>query len=463
MGGNTSSSSFDDDYSVRVKSRITARRAPIMDSLEEASQNLEETYLSNQCKLKNFSNILSVQEYTLKTKDTSISCMCSTYDGNYIFIGYHNGLLKKLLLNDKKICNYEKAVYKCGILSLAVSNDNKYLFAASKLGELKQINVIDGSIEYNWGTINQHRINCMKFAHDNKNLYIGSDFGHWLVLDICLRRILCFDIQNGVKEITAINESKIFNQIFLATKDDDLIICRRSLYALKLTKDTVDAYIDSPPSKQFRSGSSEKNHYESPFKKKKIDVYLEDVNEPLPNRFNNVDLENAIKKQPLNLEIVKLASEIHGTNFDKLLYIELSPEEETYFTGGYFTLLQWSTKSLTVIKDYTEILFFELKMIKISCTGEFQLFGQDFDVDTQFYWNVSNYSLLFNYTKNNIKKRKDLFMKEIALTDNFSFQNKYENSIAQSLKSADQLNIDQTSNKHMFNCYRDVFLCYNDK
>jgi len=63
---------------------------------------------------------------------------------------------------------------------------------------------------------------------------------------------------------------------------------------------------------------------------------------------------------------VKITKNIHGLNDDKLLFIEISPEEETYFTAGYSTLLQWSTKSLTIIKDYSEILFFELRQIKIT-------------------------------------------------------------------------------------------------
>ena len=182
MGGNTDSSvSFYNDFDVKIRSRIHRRKTLTHNGLHEASQNLEATFLSNQCILKSYSNIFSVQEYTLKSKDnTSISCVAASNDGSLVFIGYHNGTLKKLILTDKKNVDYENAVYKCGILSLAISNDNKYLFAASKFGEIKQIRVIDGSIEYNWGSINQLRVLCMKFTEDNKNLYIGSDFGHWL-------------------------------------------------------------------------------------------------------------------------------------------------------------------------------------------------------------------------------------------------------------------------------------------
>ena len=102
---------------------------------------------------------------------------------------------------------------------------------------------------------------------------------------------------------------------------------------------------------------------------------------PKSYNLNLNELENAIKNYPLNLEIVKITKNIHGLNEDKLLFIEISPEEETYFTAGYCTLLQWSTKSLTIIKDYSEILFFELRQIKITKSGEFLFLGQDWDVE----------------------------------------------------------------------------------
>jgi hypothetical protein len=108
---------------------------------------------------------------------------------------------------------------------------------------------------------------------------------------------------------------------------------------------------------------------------------IDDVRTPKSNNLNLNELENAIKSYPLNLEIVKITKNIHSLNDDKLLFIELSPEEETYFTAGYCTLMQWSTKSLTAIKDYSEILFFELRQIKITQNGEFIFLGQDWDVE----------------------------------------------------------------------------------
>ena len=100
MGGNTDSSiSYMDDFDVKIRSRIHRKKGLGFSGINEASQNLEASYLSNQCKLKSYSNIFSVQEYTLQPKDnSSISCVVTSNDGSIVFIGYHNGTLKKIIL-----------------------------------------------------------------------------------------------------------------------------------------------------------------------------------------------------------------------------------------------------------------------------------------------------------------------------------------------------------------------------
>ena len=155
------------------------------------------------------------------------------------------------------------------------------------------------------------------------------------------------------------NESAKSNYLFLGTKDDDLIICRRNLKALKLDKDMINELDDSRNSIHYsdsseqtftsperaKYASNKKNMYSTPQQKLMSDRDIENMRTPKSYNLNLCELENAIKSYPLNLEIVKITKNIHGLNDDKLLFIELSPEEETYFTAGYCTLIQWSTKS----------------------------------------------------------------------------------------------------------------------
>jgi hypothetical protein len=161
----------------------------------------------------------SSQKYLLRKhpsnlQDSAISCTVVSIDGRDLYLGHFNGKLGKLESRTSVLKYYDSLIFTSGISCLEVTQDNSHIFGASRINELKMIDLCNGSTVYDFGVVHDSRIRCMQMTDSGLILNIGSDWGHWIAIDVMRKEKIWFDSIDGAKDINCITATKDGTFIF---------------------------------------------------------------------------------------------------------------------------------------------------------------------------------------------------------------------------------------------------------
>jgi WD40 repeat protein len=110
-----------------------------------------------------------------------ISSIAISSDGKYLFTSdfEENGHVKQFLVSDGQMIKGYVALFENdGVYSITATADNKWLFAASNKGHLKQISLESQELVHDYGKVHVTYIACLESTRDSKWLIIGSQDGH---------------------------------------------------------------------------------------------------------------------------------------------------------------------------------------------------------------------------------------------------------------------------------------------
>ena len=89
-----------------------------------------------------------------------ICSIAITSDDQHLFTGgvEDNGHVKQISVRHGKMIKDYGTLFKSGLLSMTITPDNNYLFAASYRGHLKQISLESQQVVHDYGEIHYDRI-----------------------------------------------------------------------------------------------------------------------------------------------------------------------------------------------------------------------------------------------------------------------------------------------------------------
>ena len=211
----------------------------------------------------------SYQKYLLRKhpsniQDSAISCTVVSIDGRNLYLGHFDGQLGKLESRTSVLEYYGSVIFTSGISCLEVTDDKRYIFGASRINELKMIDLESGSTVYDFGVVHDSRIRCMQMSDSGCILNIGSDWGHWIAIDVMRKEKVWFDSIDGAKDINCIAATK--DGTFIFTVDSDRFL-RQSRITEKVSCLKENRGIEQTQTILGKDSSRSNNFSPSPLKK----------------------------------------------------------------------------------------------------------------------------------------------------------------------------------------------------
>ena len=122
-----------------------------------------------------------------------IGSIAITSDDKFLFTSgeENNGHIKKFLVIGGQMMKDQGVIFKNGgVWAINVTFDNKYLFAGSEVGNLKQISLEIGTVIHDYGEIHGDSIRCLETSRDSQWLFTGSDDKHVKRISVWNREVV---------------------------------------------------------------------------------------------------------------------------------------------------------------------------------------------------------------------------------------------------------------------------------
>jgi WD40 repeat protein len=177
-----------------------------------------------------------VKDYGAVFKNCGVSSMTITPDNKYLFVGGYEGNLKQFSLESQQVVHDYGLIHEDLIFCLETTRDSKWLYTGSYDRFVIRISIENRQVDEYLGPISRYGISAMKITADEKKLLVEDNLGHLKLLSLRNGELIkdygCLFAVGGITGIVITADQK-----FLFTSSSDNVLKQWNYEDITLVRD----------------------------------------------------------------------------------------------------------------------------------------------------------------------------------------------------------------------------------